>query len=89
MDEIKRDLINFENEKCNERNTENPESVLVANDRTCFNCHKMGHNSKFCLAKQQEPHGEKSKPKLTRFKCKSLGRLPIGVSLTKNLNPMI
>ena len=42
LDKNKRDLINFESEKRNDRNTEKSKSVFFTNDRTCFNCHKRG-----------------------------------------------
>ena len=58
LEEIKRDLINFEIEKRNDRNTEKSESVFFTNDRTCFSCHKRGHIAKFCRAQQPEPNRE-------------------------------
>ena len=42
LDGIKLDLINFESERRNCRNTEKSESIFFTNDRTCFNCHKRG-----------------------------------------------
>ena len=88
LDEIKRDLINFESEKRNDRNTEKSESVFYTNDRTCFNCHQRGHIAKFCRAQPSEPNKEKPNSKITCFKCKKLDILPRTVLLTKNLNPM-
>ena len=75
MDEIKRDLIKFESEKRNDRNTEKSESVFFTNDRTCFNCHKRGHIAKLCRAKRSEPNKEKSNSKITCFKCKKFGHI--------------
>ena len=54
LDEIKRDLINFESEKRNDRNTEKSESVFFTNDQTCFNCQRRGHIAKFCRAQCTE-----------------------------------
>ena len=71
LDEIKRDLINFESEKRNDRNTENSESVFFTKDRTCFSCHKRGHIAKFCCAQPSEPNKEKPNSKITCFKCKN------------------
>ena len=88
LDEIKRDLISFESEKRNDRNTEKLESVFFTNDRTCFICHKRRHIAKFCCAQQLEPNKEKPVSKKTFCKCKKLDILPKTVSLTKNLNPM-
>ena len=42
LDKIKRDLINFESEKRNERKAEKSESVFFINDRTYSNCYKRG-----------------------------------------------
>ena len=75
LDEIKRDLINFESEKRNDRNTEKSESVFFTNDRTCFNCHKRGHIAKFCRAQPSEPNKEKPNSKITCFKCKKIGHI--------------
>ena len=72
--EIKRDLINFESEKLNDRNTEKSESVFSTSDRTCFNCHKRGHITKFC-AQPSEPNKEKPNSKITCFKCKKMGHI--------------
>ena len=75
MDEIKRDLINFESEKRNDRNTEKSESVFFTNDRTCFSCHKRGHIAKCCRAQPSEPNKEKPNSKITCFKCKKFGHI--------------
>ena len=42
LDGIKLDLINFESERRNDRNTEISESIFFINNRTRFNCHKRG-----------------------------------------------
>ena len=75
LDEIKRDLINFESEKRNDRNTDNSESVFFTNDRTCFNCHKRRNIANFCRAQQSGPNEEKPNSKMTRFKCKKDGNI--------------
>ena len=75
MDECERDLINFESEKLNGRNTEKSESVFFTNDRICFSCHKRRHIAKFCLAQQSEPNKDKPKSKITCFKCKTVGHI--------------
>ena len=59
LDEIIRDLINFESEKRNDRNTDKSESIFFTNDRTCFNCHNRGHIAKICRAQQSGPNKEK------------------------------
>ena len=59
LDEIKRDLINFESKKSSERNTEKSESVFFTNDRTCFTCHKKELIATSCSAQQTEPDNEK------------------------------
>ena len=73
LDEIKRDLIDFESEKRNDRITEKSESVFFTNDRTCLNCHKRGHIAKFRRVQQLEPNKEKANSKLICFKCKKFG----------------
>ena len=75
LDEIKRDLINFESEKRNDRNTDKSESVFFTNDRTCFNCDKKGHIAKFCRVQQSGPNKEKPNSKITSFKCKKDGHI--------------
>ena len=55
LDEVKRDLINFESEKRNERKTEKSKSVFFALYRTSLiDCHKKGHIAKFFKLKNQE-----------------------------------
>ena len=75
LDEIKRDLINFDSEKRNNRNTDKSESVFFTNDRTCFNCHNRGHIAKFCRAQRSGPNKEKPNSKITCFKCKKGGHI--------------
>ena len=70
LDEIKADLINFESEKRNDRNTEQSESVFVTNDRTCFKCPKRGHIANFCRAQQSEPNKEKPNSKKVVLRAK-------------------
>ena len=63
LDEIKRDLINFENEKRKVKNTEKSESVSFANDRTCFIVTKGAHfNICFRYCRNQGIRFENSAP---------------------------
>ena len=75
LDKNKRDLINFESEKRNDRNTEKSKSVFFTNDRTCFNCHEKGHIAKFCRAQRSEPKKEKPNSTISYYKCKKVGHI--------------
>ena len=90
LDEIKRDLINFESDKRNDRNTDKSESVSFTNDRTYFNCHKRWHIAKFCRAQRSRPNKEKPNSKITCFKRKKDGHIAKDCFTYKNfvLDPM-
>ena len=73
FDENKPDLISFESEKRNERNTEKP--VFFVKDWTCFNCHKREHIANHWNAQQSEPNNGKFNWKITCFMPKTVGHI--------------
>ena len=56
LEEIKRDLINFDNENVKTKT----ESVFFNKERKCFNCEKMGHIAKECRFKKTIPEQNKA-----------------------------
>ena len=49
LEEIKRDLINFDNENVQTKT----ESVFFFKEQKCFNCQKMGHIAKKCRRRKR------------------------------------
>ena len=64
LEEIKRDLINFDNENVKTKT----ESVFVNRERKCFNCQKMGHIAKECRPKKTT-HEQIKASSMRCFKC--------------------
>ena len=58
LDELKRDLINFDTERRIESDRKNAsDSVFLTKQKRCHNCNKIGHNAKVCRSnKNRKPH---------------------------------
>ena len=58
LDELKRDLINFDTERIIESDRKNAsESVFLTKQKRCHNCNKFGHIAKFCRSNNNpKPH---------------------------------
>ena len=58
LDELKRDLINFDTEQRIESDRKNAsESVFLTKQKRCHNCIKFGHIAKFCCSNNnRKPH---------------------------------
>ena len=58
LDELKRDLINFDTERRIESDRKNAsESVFLTKQKRCHNCNKIGHIAKFCRStNNRKPH---------------------------------
>ena len=70
LEEIKRDLINFDNENVNTKT----ESVFFNKERKCFNCKKMGHIAKKCRFKKKIPEQTKAS-QMKCFRCGEHGHI--------------
>ena len=64
LGEIKRDLINFDNENVKTKT----ESVFFNKERKCFNFQKMGHIAKECRLNETSHEQTKASP-INCFKC--------------------
>ena len=58
LDELKRDLINFDTERKIESDRKNAsESVFLTKQKRCHNCNKFGHIARFCSSNNnRKPH---------------------------------
>ena len=70
LEEIKRDLINFNNENVKTKT----ESVFFNREWKCFNCQKMGHIAKECRFKKTIPEQTKAS-QMKFFKCGEHGHI--------------
>ena len=70
LEEIKRDLINFDNENVKTKT----ESVFFDREQKCFNCQKMGHIAKECRLKKTTHEQTKASP-MKCFKCGEHGHI--------------
>ena len=70
LDEIERDLINFDNENVKTKT----ERVFFNKERKCFNFRKMGHIAKECRLKKTIHEQTKASP-MKCFKCGERGRM--------------
>ena len=70
LEEIKRDLINFDNENMKTKT----ESVFFNKERKCFNCQKIGHIAKECRLKKTTHEQTKASP-IKCFKCGEHGHI--------------
>ena len=70
LEEIKRDLINFDNENVKIKT----ESVFFNKERKCFNCQKMVHIAKECRFKKTIPEQTKAS-QMKCFKCGEHGHI--------------
>ena len=70
LEEIKRDLINFDNENVKTKT----DSLLFNKERKCFNCEKIGHIAKECRFKKTIPEQTKAS-QMKCFKCGEHGHI--------------
>ena len=70
LEEIKRDLINFDNENVKTKT----ESVFFNKERKCFNCERMGHIAKECRFKKTISEQTKAS-QMKCFKCGEHGHI--------------
>ena len=79
LDELKRDLINFDTERRIEVDRKNAsESVFLTKQKRCHNCNTLGHIPKFCRSnnnrKTHNPHPISSKV-IQCYNCNKFGHI--------------
>ena len=70
LDELKRDVINFDTERRIESDRKNTsESVFLTKQKRCHNCYNLGHIAKFCRSNNnRKPHNpQPSSSKVIQF----------------------
>ena len=79
LDELKRDLINFDTERRIQSDREKAgESVFLTKQKRCHNCNKLGHTAKFCRSNNnRKPHNPQPSTKKVNqcYNCNKLGRI--------------
>ena len=79
VDELKRDLINFDTERRIESDRKNAsESVFLTKQKRCHNCNKLGHIAKFCRSNNNRKPNN-SQPSTSKviqcYSCKKFGHI--------------